>query len=364
MRRSLEHADREKAEAYALAQAAKLRRGHQAIDRVKVTLAQVFAAYFRYRTPRKSEREQLADRRRVEMWTRTMGADMDPHEITLRAWESFVDRRASGEIDARGKPVAEPRPVRPRAVEADCNWLGWVFNWAAKWRGEHGGYLMRENPVRGFERPKDASPRRPVATQDRFDAVRAKSDLVMMEIRWHGKREGCRSYLSELLDIAQGTGRRISAVCSLTYADLRMNDGPHGSIRWPADTDKAGRETVVPIGPTVRAALDRILRERAGIGTAPLFPSPQTPRQPIRYELAAAWLREAEQLANVEPHDGSLWHAYRRSWATSRKHLPDVDVAAAGGWKSTETLRRVYQQPDADTMLRVVLEPALLREAK
>ena len=34
----------------------------------------------------------------------------------------------------------------------------------------------------------------------------------------------------------------------------------------------------------------------------------------------------------------SLWHAYRRGWATSRKHLPDVDVAAAGGWKSTETL--------------------------
>ena len=108
----------------------------------------------------------------------------------------------------------------------------------------------------------------------------------------------------------------------------------------------------------------RILHERTGIGTAPLFPSPQTPRQPIGYELAAAWLREAGQLANVEPHDGSLWHAYRRGWATSRKHLPDADVAAAGGWKSTETLRRVYQQPYADTMLRVVLEPGLLREAK
>ena len=57
-----------------------------------------------------------------------------------------------------------------------------------------------------------------------------------------------------------------------------------------------------------------------------------------------------------------MWHAYRRGWATSRKHLPDVDVAAAGGWKSTETFRRVYQQPDAETMLKVVLQAAELRE--
>ena len=30
--------------------------------------------------------------------------------------------------------------------------------------------------------------------------------------------------------------------------------------------------------------------------------------------------------------DGGLWHPYRRAWAISRKHLPTVDVAAAGGW--------------------------------
>lgn len=73
---------------------------------------------------------------------------------------------------------------------------------------------------------------------------------------------------------------------------------------------------------------------------------------------------EAEKLAGLPKHDGSLWHAYRRGWATARKSLPDVDVAAAGGWKSTETLRRVYQQPDAQTMLKVVLEAPELREAR
>jgi hypothetical protein len=33
-----------------------------------------------------------------------------------------------------------------------------------------------------------------------------------------------------------------------------------------------------------------------------------------------------------------------------------VDVAAAGGWRTVETLKSAYQQADADTMLRVVLE--------
>lgn len=52
---------------------------------------------------------------------------------------------------------------------------------------------------------------------------------------------------------------------------------------------------------------------------------------------------------------GSLWHACRRKWATERKHLPDVDVAAAGGWKTVQTLKSAYQHADGDTMLRVVL---------
>jgi hypothetical protein len=55
--------------------------------------------------------------------------------------------------------------------------------------------------------------------------------------------------------------------------------------------------------------------------------------------------------------EGSAFHAYRRAWATARKHLPLKDVAAAGGWKSTETLLRCYTQTDEETILAVVMEP-------
>ncbi len=120
----------------------------------------------------------------------------------------------------------------------------------------------------------------------------------------------------------------------------------------------------MPIAPGVRAAIDRILRDRPGIGDAPLFPKPVDSTKPITRHLADLWLRKAEKLAGLEPQRGSLWHAYRRKWATERKHLPDVDVAAAGGWANTVSLKTAYQQADDETILAVVLGGGELRERK
>jgi hypothetical protein len=75
-------------------------------------------------------------------------------------------------------------------------------------------------------------------------------------------------------------------------------------------------------------------------------------------------LVKAEEKAGLEKQNGALWHAYRRKWATQRKHLPDVDVAAAGGRKETSSLKRCYQQVDEETMLEVVLHAGHLRERK
>ena len=296
------------------------------------------------------------------MWARVLGDDLDPHVVSMAAWEAFIDTRLAGAIDARGRRVCHRvcRPVSRRTVEADCRWLRWVFNWATRWRTESGSYLMRENPVRGYDSPTERNPRRPVATHDRYEALRAVSDDVRMQLRRDGW-EIRRSYLSELLDIVNDTGRRISAVRRLTYDDLRLGEGPHGAIRWPAATDKMGVERTVLVSPGVRRALERALRERPGAGPRPLFPSPADPLKPVSRHLADKWLRKAERFAGLEPQDGSLWHAYRRKWATERKHHPDVDVAAAGGWKSLQALKTAYQQADPNTMLRVVLEPHELR---
>src|SRR5687768_9963671 len=93
--------------------------------------------------------------------------------------------------------------------------------------------LMRENPVRGFAAPAERNPARPVATLDYFEKLRLASESQTMEIR--GKKiVKVSSYLPELLDIASGTGRRISAICALRYCDLqleRTKSAPYGSIR-------------------------------------------------------------------------------------------------------------------------------------
>ncbi len=196
--------------------------------------------------------------------------------------------------------------------------------------------------------------RRPVATQDRYEAILAKAAAV-------------HPFLPALLAVANGTGRRITAVCRLRYEDLRLaktQGAPHGAIAWPGETDKMGKAWSAPVSAPVRAALDAMLAERPGLGAAYLFPSPKSRAKPVSRWLASAWLRRAEQSAEVPKQDGSLWHAYRRKWGTERKHLPIQDVAQAGGWKNTATLQTIYQQPDDATLYRVVSEPAELREAK
>ena len=114
-----------------------------------------------------------------------------------------------------------------------------------------------------------------------------------------------------------------------------------------------------------RKAIDRIRAERPGVGpSTPLFPSPKDRTKSIRYELASAWLKQAEKAAGLPKQKGGLWHPYRRGWATARKGLPSQDVAAMGGWSSTAVLEQVYQQADQQGMLAVVTTAAELREAR
>jgi hypothetical protein len=55
-------------------------------------------------------------------------------------------------------------------------------------------------------------------------------------------------------------------------------------------------------------------------------------------------------------------HAYRRSWAPSRKKLPVVDVAAAGGWSAVSTRLNCYQQADKETLLEVMSHSRKIRD--
>jgi hypothetical protein len=94
--------------------------------------------------------------------------------------------------------------------------------------------------------------------------------------------------------------------------------------------------------------------KRAGPPAAPLFPARNHPDRSLTKMDASNALRRAELEAGLVKLDRGVWHPYRRLWAVQRKHLPDVDVARAGGWRDLATMKRSYQQADAATVLKVV----------
>ena len=113
----------------------------------------------------------------------------------------------------------------------------------------------------------------------------------------------------------------------------------------------------MPISEVARAAIDRQRERFPAIGRAPLFPAPNDPTQPIKIHAVRRWLRLAEDEVGLKPLQGSLFHAYRRKWASERQHLPDVAVRDAGGWVQADTMKRCYQQADEEQMYEAVSNP-------
>ena len=365
--KALKHSNRERAKAWVKEEHKKLVTGLKAAIDYTPTMEAVTGQYLEHHSPLRGKSAQQADERCEEMFRRYYGDDKDLNNLTRGDIERFERDRKSGRIDARGNvvPEKERRSVRQRAVANDLEWLRGVILWGMTWQDDAGRFLMDANPMRGYKIAKEKNPRRPVATHGRYEHTRAVAGQVKMEVRRQGRRIQIRSYLLELLDVVNGTGRRISAVLQLKHSDLRLENGQYGAIRWPADTDKMGRESLVPINQAVRHAIDRQTARREALGNSQyLFPSPRNSRRAISKDLASDWLKRAETIAELPKLDGSLWHAFRRKFACERKDLPDVDVAAAGGWSDLTCLKTAYQQPDAATLFRVVSEPAQLRDAK
>jgi len=371
IRKSLRHRDRQAAMRYADEMVARMRRGLDEMRGAVPTLSRVLHYYYRFHTPTKKPEQRKEDYRQGTFWLRTLGPHYDLRKLGRREWEAAERNRKSGALDATGEVVSDPKKRREvgwRSVERTLGFLRSACRWAVGFRDDDGNFLLEYEASRGLKLPREPNPNRPVASHDRVDAIRRVYRQVMMRLQRELNRMWVESYLPEIFEIVVGTGRRISAVCSLRVEDISLDgspEAPWGAITWPSDTDKMNKEWRCPISSQVREALESALRKRASLGTIGsgwLFPAPGDPNRPVRYEEASTWLRQAEKLADLKPQKGTLWHAYRRLWASARKDLPDVDVAQAGGWSSLEALKQAYQQPDDATMLRVVTHQVELRE--
>lgn len=344
---TLGHRSQSRAKRWAHQKADELNEG---VDDSHATLERIFRLYQQNRSTKKSDTEEKADERRIELFgtyfghNRRVGSPGDG--ISLREWEAFVDDRRSGRIDGRAREAEGGRPVSDRTVEADLRWFVSVLNWAVRWRVK-GHYLLSENPVRGFPIPKERNPHRPVASEERFERLLEVSEQVMMELRRTGRRTQARSYLKEILILANDTARRISAICKLEWKDVLFDVPPSGAIRWPRDTDKEGKDRISPLTERAREAL-LVLREEWP-DSRYVFSAPGLRDQPLHRNRADHWLRKAEALAGLERMG---WHAFRRKWASERMGVPGA--AQAGGWENDRTMQASYQHPDWELLVDAV----------
>lgn len=289
------------------------------------------------------------------------GADCDVRGLTESDQQSFVSKRLKGAIVVTVPGTSKQRTtgaVRMRSLEVETQLLHSMLRWAVTVRVRKGQRLLDRNPLEGVRRPHEQNPRRPMASVERFNATRkAIRDLIEDAESDADRRRWYK--LDMALVLAEATGRRLGSIRQLRWDDW---DFERNTIRWRSESDKKRREWIVPVPASLLVDVKAYRVSMGGMFGGFMFPDVRdVSRATDRHEFRT-WLEMAESKAELTKLDGALWHAYRRGWATSRKHMPVADVAAVGGWQDIGTLLKCYTQADSDTMLAVMESPKKISE--
>jgi integrase len=339
---SLGHRNRTKAKQLADNIAAAIGKAEETSPPVHVTLRELFDNYLSERTPdKKSEETRRHDRMCADMFLSFFGSESKAKTLSRLDWDRFVRERREGRVGPSGRKVSN------RTIEYDLKWLRAVFNWATMVGDGNGGVLLERNPLTGLPLPKETSPRRPIMTQERYEAMLR----VAEGIDWRFKLA---------LVLANETGNRIGAIRQLRSSDIDLK---RGLVHWRAETDKIGFARETPLTEAAIAALVEALEGRPVIGIAWVLPAPKDASKPCSKNLMKNWWKKAEALADVEHIPGLGWHGFRRKFGTELKNAPPRDVRELGGWKSFATPLQYYQQSDEESMREALKTRRTLRSA-
>ena len=279
----------------------------------------------------RSEKYRKEQPKRVRQIVEFLGAEREVRSLGKSDIERYAEaRRAEG--------------VGQGTVCGDVAALKIALNWAMEHPAQDGRFLLEANPIVRVKVAHEQNPKRPVADEGRYKALKKVAPQLPRAFEL-------------ALDLAWGTGHRIGAILGLRWEDILFDPTeqcPFGRIRWRAEFDKVGNEHETPMNSLARQVLLRRREERPGIGAAWIFPAPKDASERLDRHLVGRWLRKAEEKAELTHLPGGGWHAFRRGWATARKHFPLKDVAEAGGWKDTASLQRSYTHTDPRTVFGVV----------
>ncbi len=270
-------------------------------------------------TPTKSQGTRQHDRACVEMFLRFLGAERDARSLNRRDWDRFIQARRAGTVAPAGK--RSPDPVRNRQIEYDLRWLLAVLNWATMARDDGGSPLLDRNPLRGLPVPTELNPRRPLFTQEQYEALRK----VAADMDWR---------FQFAVATVHETAHRNGAVRHLRWSDLDLEAK---LVRWAAEHDKMGFAHETPCSETLVQVTRHARRTGAAIGAAWLFPAPGDPTRPCSRHVMRDWMEQALQQLGLDRQRYG-WHSFRRKFATELKDLPLKDLCALGGWKDPRTI--------------------------
>ena len=337
---SLGHNDRERATREA-AEIVRLRDAGEWIDSRSLTLGILVARYLAENThARDGSLKTEHYRRGCERYSKYLigwfGADTPVIELTPERMAGYGAARRSGEINGRA--------VGATSLHQDVKLLKSMMKWATGVYN-NGRPLLDRNPLTGFAIPKTRNPLRPMIEEDTVEKLRAVAERVS-------------PLMPLLITLMDSTGRRLSSVLGLRWEDF---DFEKRTITWRAELDKKRRTWIVPMPKVAEQALLKYRSEHPAIGSALVFPMREDPTKPVTRHLASDWMLRAYRNAGITRPKGSLWHAFRRKWATLRKDYPLRDLAAAGGWEDLPTAL-MYQHPDQETLRRVMDHPKPLEK--
>ena len=242
--------------------------------------------------------------RLIDRFLEMMAAERGASQNTLAAYRRDLEAYAEGLIDLKG---AGPDDIRRHleALEAQ----GMARSSAARklsairqfHRFLHGDGLARDNPATAIDSPRAARPLPKMISQQDVNALAetARSRVKAAE----GKQQLKALRLLSLIELLYATGLRVSELVGLTAQAA-------GAERdFILVKGKGGRERLVPVSATARAALAdylAVLRKSGLAGSKWLFPSSgaagHLTRQHFAIELKALGREAGLDAAKLSPH--------------------------------------------------------------
>lgn len=320
-----------------------------------------------------TEHGQKEARIRLAIIQSAIGKSRDARTLSANDIRHYEARRKRGGIRFRGRKgdIRVTQAVRQRTVQADVKLLKQVLYWACTVTNADGRPWLDRSPIANVEVRGEHDVKRPIATQERFEAtiaaMKQSQEKYTAEALATSKKERDRAesrYRSwvraELgLVLLEATGRRRGAIMGLRWEDV---DFTAHRITWQAAFDKKRRTWVVQYPASLFETLRDFQRRLGAIG-GPVFPSMKDSARSAPAELLSQWIEKAETEAKLPKLDGGTCHPYRRKWRSERTHHPLKAVAVAGGWTDFDTMMRCYDIPEDADVLAVTSETRKRRDA-